>query len=123
VCSDWAEGRITGLGVDEKVMLNGTTSSTISAVDVCLEHVHSVMILRLLFGLVWHLQGNERAAPRHGGHHYEVGGGCACPGRRGSDLLCERVCRDRVFSTECGNLLSNGMASRWTQQGRRDHVG
>jgi len=40
------------------------------------------------FGLVGHLQGDERAAQRYGGHRYEVGEGCASPGRRGSDHLC-----------------------------------
>jgi hypothetical protein len=83
------------------------------------------------FGPVWDLQGDERAAWRHGGHHCVVGGGWASPGRRGSDLfrrgdgygVCQSeegsVClatRRRVaslggvFSTECGNLLSNNTA-------------
>jgi hypothetical protein len=59
---------------------------------------------QLTFGLVWYLQGDERAAHCHGGHRYEVGEGCASPGRRGSDLLRECVC----VSTACGTLFSNG---------------
>ena len=59
------------------MMLIGRRSPTFSAV---LKHVHSVMILRLTFG---HLQGDERAAQRHGGHCYDVGERCASPGRRG----------------------------------------
>jgi hypothetical protein len=54
-------------------------------------------------GAFGHLQGDERAAQRHGGHLYDVGEGCASPGRRGSDLLRECVCLHRVW-----HLFSNG---------------
>jgi hypothetical protein len=58
--------------------------------------MYSVMILRLTFGLVWLLQGDERAAQHHGGNRYGVGGGCTSPGQRGSDLLRERVFSDQA---------------------------
>jgi hypothetical protein len=135
---------------DVRVMLDGKTSYTpFSQGDAAflqshlfltecdnllyIKHVHGVTAnTTTTFGLVWHLQSDKRAARRHGGHRYEVGEGCASPGRRGSDLLrrvdgygvCQafaneegRVC-DRVEGriaglcvlTECGNLLSNDTA-------------
>jgi hypothetical protein len=77
------------------------------------------------------LDGDERAAQRHGGHDeqaaqrhdghcYAVGEGCASPERRGSDLLrrvdgygvCQAFANeegDRAEGriAECGNLLSD----------------
>jgi hypothetical protein len=58
------------------------------------------------------LQGNERAACRHGGPHYGVVEGCASPGRRGSDLF-RRVGGygvGQAFANEEGNAC---VATGW----------
>jgi hypothetical protein len=72
-----------------------------------IEHVKNVTAdTTSMFGPVWHLQGNERAARCHGGHHYEVVEGCASPGRRGSDLFHRvdgyRVCQ--AFANKEGSV-------------------